>query len=81
MEYTEELIEELQQTAKRLRRDVIISIGVGVAGHIGGSNSSADIVAALYFHKMRHDPKNPEMEDRDRFLLSKGHVAILQYSA
>lgn len=81
MEYTEELIEELQQTAKRLRRDVIISIGVGVAGHIGGSNSSADIVAALYFHKMRHDPKNPEMEDRDRFLLSKGHVAILQYAA
>ena len=81
MEYTEKLIKELQQTAKRLRRDVIISIGVGVAGHIGGSNSSADIVAALYFYKMKHDPKNPKLEDRDRFLLSKGHVAILQYAA
>ena len=81
MKYTEELIEELQQTAKRLRRDVIISIGIGVAGHIGGSNSSADIVAALYFYKMKHDPKNPKVEDRDRFLLSKGHVAILQYAA
>ncbi|MDF2592604.1 MAG: transketolase subunit, partial [Clostridia bacterium] len=58
-----------------------ISIGVGVAGHVGGSCSSADIVAALYFYKMKHDPKNPKMEDRDRFLLSKGHVAILQYAA
>lgn len=81
MEYNEELIKELQQAAKRLRRDVIISIGVGVAGHIGGSNSSADIVAALYFYKMKHDPGNPKWEERDRFLLSKGHVAILQYAA
>lgn len=81
MEYNEELIKELQQAAKRFRRDVIISIGVGVAGHIGGSNSSADIVAALYFYKMKHDPGNPKWEERDRFLLSKGHVAILQYAA
>ena len=72
---------QLEDKAQKLRRDVVISIGVGVAGHIGGSNSSADIVAALYFHKMRHDPKHPEWRERDRFLLSKGHVGILQYAA
>ena len=81
MGYDEKLIKELEDKAQKLRRDVVISIGVGVAGHIGGSNSSADIVAALYFHKMSHDPKHPEWRERDRFLLSKGHVGILQYAA
>lgn len=81
MSYSKELLEELRIKAQQLRKDVVISIGVGVAGHIGGSNSSADIVAALYFYKMKFDPKNPKMADRDRFLLSKGHVAILQYAA
>ena len=77
----EKLIEGLKKKAQKLRRDVIISMGVGVAGHIGGSNSSADIVVALYFYKMKHDPKNPKWKERDRFLLSKGHVGILQYAA
>ncbi len=81
MSYSSELMENLNQMAKKLRKDVVISIGVGVAGHIGGSNSASDIVAALYFHKMKHNPKEPKMIDRDRFLLSKGHVAILQYAA
>ena len=81
MSYSKELITELEKKAAALRRNVIVSIGVGVAGHIGGSNSAADIVAALYFYKMKHDPKNPKWGDRDRFLLSKGHVAILQYAA
>lgn len=81
MGYDEKLIEDLKNKAQKLRRDVIISIGVGVAGHIGGSNSSADIVTALYFYKMKHDPKNPKWRERDRFLLSKGHVGILQYAA
>lgn len=80
MSYSKELITELEKKAAALRRNVIVSIGVGVAGHIGGSNSAADIVAALYFYKMKHDPKNPKWGDRDRFLLSKGHVAILQYA-
>ena len=81
MAYSEELIKELKEKGQLLRRDCIKCIGVGVAGHVGGSCSSADLVAALYFHKMKYDPKNTEWEGRDYFLLSKGHVAILQYSA
>lgn len=79
--YSEELVHYLEDKAKKLRKNVIVSMGVGFAGHIGGSCSAADIVAALYFHKMKHDPKDIKLADRDRFLLSKGHVAILQYSA
>lgn len=81
MAYQKELLDSLTAKAQLLRRDVIISIGVGVAGHVGGSCSAADIMAALYFYKMKHDPKNPKRPDRDRLLLSKGHVAILQYAA
>lgn len=81
MVYSKELLDDLKEKAKTLRRDVVISMGVGTAGHLGGSCSLAEIIACLYFYKMKHDPQNPKMRDRDRFLLSKGHVAILQYSA
>jgi len=81
MRYGEERIRGLEEKAKKLRRDVLEMIGIGLAGHVGGSMSSADMMAALYGHKMRHDPKNPRMPGRDRFLLSKGHVAVLQYAA
>ena len=81
MKYDSELVSKLNSMANQLRRDVIEMIGVGVAGHIGGSFSSAEMVAALYFHKMKYDAKNPLMKGRDRFLLSKGHVAVLQYAA
>lgn len=81
MPYSSELIEYLEEKGNTLRKHMIYSVGVGVAGHVGGSCSAADIVAALYFYKMRYDPANPRMKDRDRFLLSKGHVAILQYAA
>lgn len=81
MGYDDGLIERLKNQSQKLRRDVIISMGIGVAGHIGGSNSSADIVTALYFYKMKHKPENPRWRERDRFILSKGHVAILQYAA
>ncbi|MCC8164318.1 MAG: transketolase [Lachnospiraceae bacterium] len=81
MSYSKELLESLEAKAKLLRKDCMKCIGVGVAGHVGGSCSSADLVAALYFYKMKYDPKNPDWEGRDYFLLSKGHVAILQYSA
>lgn len=81
MSYSKELIASLEAKGQLLRRDCIKCIGVGVAGHVGGSCSSADLVAVLYFYKMKYDSKNPDWEGRDYFLLSKGHVAILQYSA
>lgn len=76
-----QMIKSLERMGRQLRRDCIECIGVGVAGHVGGSCSAADLLAALYFYKMKYDPQNPEWEERDYFLLSKGHVAILQYSA
>ena len=81
MAYREKLIQDLKDKAKTLRKNVIISIGQDKFGHLGGSFSAADVVTALYFYKMDIDPKNPKKPDRDRFLLSKGHVAVLQYSA
>jgi transketolase len=51
------------------------------SGHPGGSLSAADIITALYFHHLRHDPKNPKWEGRDRFILSKGHVCPALYAA
>lgn len=74
-------LREIRHLAARLRRDIILMVGVGQTGHIGGSCSSADIVAVLYGWKMKHDPKNPKWEGRDRFVMSKGHAAIVQYAA
>jgi transketolase len=51
------------------------------SGHPGGSLSAAELMSVLYFSKMRHDPSNPDWEDRDRFVLSKGHVAPVLYAA
>jgi transketolase len=74
-------VEQLESIAKDLRRDIVQMIGYGKTGHLGGSCSIADIVTVLYFHKMKHDPKRPHMPERDRFLLSKGHSAPVQYAA
>ena len=81
MSYDAETIRKLNEMAKTLRRDVVEMVGPGQAGHFGGSFSSAELVTALYFSKMHYDPKNPKLADRDRFLLSKGHVAVLKYAA
>src|SRR5512136_3031566 len=74
-------VKRLRRIALQLRADVVEMIGVGKAGHLGGSLSLAEIVAALYFHKMRFDPKRLTDPDRDRFLLSKGHAVLIQYAA
>jgi len=74
-------IRRLQSIACDLRANVIRMIGVGKVGHIGGSCSLAEIAAALYFSKMRIDPKDMHNKDRDRFLLSKGHTVPIQYAA
>lgn len=78
---TEESRRMLQEKALNIRKDIVTMIGIGHAGHLGGSCSLADIVSVLYFYKMKHDPRNPKMENRDRFILSKGHAAIVQYAA
>ncbi|MGA7677048.1 MAG: transketolase [Dehalococcoidia bacterium] len=74
-------IPELKKMAKQLRRHVITMIATAGSGHPGGSLSAADIVTALYFKVMRHDPKNTQWPDRDRFILSKGHAAPILYAA
>ena len=80
-ESRKEACDRLRRAAWGLRRDVVEMIGIGKAGHLGGSSSLAEIVASLYFEKMHYDPKNPKDPDRDRFLLSKGHAVLIQYAA
>lgn len=74
-------IEELKEVAKDLRKLTLTMIYKAQSGHPGGSLSAADIIAALYFREMNVDAKNPNLEDRDRFVLSKGHVAPILYTA
>jgi transketolase len=74
-------IQKLEQLALQLRFDLLEMMGVGKAGHLGGSSSIAEIVACLYFHAMRYNPANPKDPERDRFLLSKGHCVLTQYAA
>ncbi len=74
-------IEDLEIKAQKIRLRIVQMIGIGKTGHLGGSNSIADIIAALYFHKMKNNPENPKWENRDRFILSKGHSALAQYAA
>src|SRR5579883_2205663 len=74
-------IPELQDIAKRIRRDIIEMIGEAKSGHPGGSLSAVEIVVELFFDYMKIDPKNPKWADRDRFILSKGHAAPVLYSA
>lgn len=74
-------ISELKQIAIELRKSAITMIYEAQSGHPGGSLSAADIVTALYFKEMNIDPANPKWEDRDRFVLSKGHVCPILYAA
>ena len=64
-----------------MRRDILWMLAEAGSGHPGGSLSCIDILTALYFHLMNHDPKNPKWPDRDRLILSKGHAAPALYAA
>lgn len=79
--FTEKDVERLEEQAVQLRRDIVEMIHAAKAGHPGGSLSAVDMVTALYFHVMRIDPQNPRWEDRDRFVLSKGHACPALYAA
>jgi len=77
---TQQKIDELNTKAKIIRRHIVEMTGRANSGHPGGSLSATDIITVLYFYKMKIDPKRPEWEERDRFVLSKGHAAPALYS-
>ncbi len=74
-------IAELQKIANKVRKGIIMGVHAAKAGHPGGSLSAADVFTYLYFKEMKIDPKNPKDENRDRFVLSKGHTAPGLYAA
>jgi transketolase len=74
-------IEQLTAIAAEIRRDVIRSLAAAGSGHLGGSLGLADVFTVLYFNQMRHDPSYPDRPDRDRLVLSIGHVAPVLYAA
>ncbi|NQT60576.1 MAG: transketolase [Bacteroidetes bacterium] len=77
----EYLAKKLHKIAQSLRADALEMIYKAKNGHPGGSLSAADIIAALYFHFLHIDPEKPLWEDRDRFILSKGHACPILYAA
>ncbi|MFH0937139.1 MAG: transketolase [Candidatus Daviesbacteria bacterium] len=74
-------IQQLKDLAKTIRQDIISMVFEAGSGHIGGSLGMADIFAALYFEILKHNPKNPEDSERDRLVLSNGHICPALYSA
>lgn len=76
---TQEKIQELKEIARELRIDVLKMLHKAKSGHTGGPLGMMEMMVALYFYQMRHDPKNPTWPDRDRFILSNGHCAPALY--
>ncbi len=74
-------IKELEEIAKKIRREIVEQVYIASSGHPGGSLSIADILTVLYFYELNVDEKNPTWEDRDRFVLSKGHCAPALYAS
>jgi len=73
-------IDEFREIAGRVRVEIIRNVYCAQGGHIGGSLSAVELLTALYFHTLRVDPQNPTWEERDRFILSKGHASIALYA-
>jgi transketolase len=78
--HSEQLIREITIQALQSRIDVLRMVQVNQSGHIGGAFSIAEVLASLYFHHMRIDPKRPDWPERDRLLFSKGHACAMLYS-
>jgi transketolase len=72
---------ELEETARHLRVEILKMLNTAQSGHTGGSLSAVEVLTVLFFHVMRHDPSNPHWEERDRFVLSKGHAAPALYAS
>ena len=77
---SENQIKDLEAKAKEVRRLIIRMLAKAGSGHPGGSLSSADLITALFFYVLRHNPKDPAWPDRDRFHMSKGHCCPLWYA-
>jgi len=73
-------IKELKLMANTIRQDIVKMLVEAKSGHPGGSLGMASVFAVLYFHTMRHDPKTPDWEDRDRMVLSNGHICPVLYA-
>mgnify|MGYP001567627538 FL=1 len=80
MAVTEEQLRSLKDRARRMRIDILKTLHGCGSGHTGGSLSATDIMTALYFYKMKYDPKKPDWKGRDYFILSKGHAAPVLYT-
>lgn len=80
MEQAQIPIGKLLQKTVQIRTDILEMVAEAKSGHPGGSLSAVEILVSLYFHKMRHDPKQPDWPDRDRFVLSKGHAAPVLFA-
>lgn len=74
-------LQELNRIAEEIRYDIVRMVGAAGSGHPGGCLSIVEILVALYFSELRHDPRNPTWPDRDRFVLSKGHGVPALYAA
>lgn len=74
-------IKFLEETANQVRQDCIDMVVTAGSGHVGGPLGMADVFTALYFHILQHDPKNPEWPERDRLVLSNGHICPVRYAA
>ena len=76
----DEKLKELEEKANQIRQSLIEELLEAGSGHTAGPLGMADIFTALYFHVLNHDPKNPEWEERDRLILSNGHIVPIRYA-
>src|SRR3989344_3990502 len=81
MVLTDTKTKELELKANRIRQDIISMLVEAGSGHTAGPLGMADIFTALYFGILQHDPKNPDWEERDRVILSNGHICPVLYAA
>ena len=79
--FSSDLIAELSERARQIRRDTVEVLATSTGGHYGGAFSCAEILSTFIFHQLKMDPKNPEDPNRDRFILAKGHVSVAYCSA
>lgn len=81
MELHDDKVKYLEETAVKIRQAIIEMLVEAGSGHSAGPLGMADIFTALYFHILHHDPKNPDLPDRDRLILSNGHICPVRYAA